>query len=99
MDVRLVTPEGAQRCAHEQLSTVLTREDAFVWVDLPVADPDTERVLSEVFGFHPRAVRDCLERNALPKVHVYRDHALVDTGVGHKVRGDVLRRCPGGTRC
>ena len=77
MDVRLVTAEGAQRCAPDQLSTVLTRADGFVWVDLPVGDPDTERVLSDVFGFHPRAVQDCLERNALPKVHVYRDHVLV----------------------
>jgi magnesium transporter len=77
MDVRLVTAEGAQRCAPDQLSTVLTRADGFVWVDLPVGDPDTERVLSDVFGFHPRAVRDCLERNPLPKVHVYPDHALV----------------------
>jgi magnesium transporter len=77
MDVRLVTAEGAQRCAPDELSTVLTRADGFVWVDLPVGDPDTERVLSDVFGFHPRAVQDCLERNALPKVHVYRDHVLV----------------------
>ena len=71
VDVRLVTREGAQRCAPELLPAVLTREDGFVWVDLPVGDPDTERVLSDVFGFHPRAVHDCLERNALPKVHVY----------------------------
>jgi magnesium transporter len=90
MDVRLVTREGAQRCAPEQLRTALSREDGFVWVDLPVGDPDTERVLSGVFGFHPRAMRDCLERNALPKVHVYPDHVLVvlhapETGRGGHV--------------
>jgi magnesium transporter len=77
MDVRLVTPEGTQRCAPEELPAALGREDAFVWVDLPAGDPHTGHVLSEVFGFHPRAVRDCLERNALPKVHVYADHVLV----------------------
>jgi Mg2+ and Co2+ transporter CorA len=90
MDVRLVTREGAQRCAPEQLRTALSREDGFVWVDLPVGDPDTEWVLSGVFGFHPRAVRDCLERSALPKVHVYPDHVLVvlhapETGRGGHV--------------
>jgi magnesium transporter len=90
MDVRLVTRGGTQRCAPEQLSAALTREDGFVWVDLPVDDPDTERVLSAVFDFHPRAVRDCLERNALPKVHVYADHVLVvlhapETGRGGHV--------------
>jgi len=77
VDVRLVTPDGAQRCPPDQLTAVLAREDGFVWVDLPVGDPDAERVLSGVFGFHARAVRDCLERNPLPKVHVYRDHVLV----------------------
>jgi magnesium transporter len=90
MDVRLVTAEGTQRCPPDQLSTVLTRADGFVWVDLPVGDPDTDRVLSDVFGFHPRAVRDCLERNPLPKVHVYPDHVLVvlhapETGRGGHV--------------
>jgi magnesium transporter len=90
MDVRLVTPEGSQRCAPEQLRATLAREDGFVWVDLPVGDPHTENVLSDVFSFHPRAVQDCLERNALPKVHVYGDHVLVvlhapETGRGGHV--------------
>jgi magnesium transporter len=77
MDVRLVTADGTQRCPPDQLAAAMARQDGFVWVDLPVGDPDTERVLSGVFGFHARAVRDCLERNPLPKVHVYRDHVLV----------------------
>src|SRR3954447_7238298 len=77
MDVRLVTPDGVQRCPPDQLGAALRRQDGFVWVDLPVGDPDTERVLLEVFGFHPRAVHDCLQRNALPKAHVYDDHLLV----------------------
>ena len=58
--MRLVTAEGAQRCTPDQLSSALTREDGFVWVDLPAGDPETERVLSDVFDVHPRAVGDCL---------------------------------------
>lgn len=34
-------------------------------------------VLSEVFGFHPLAIRDCAARNQAPKVHVYGDHVFV----------------------
>jgi len=30
-----------------------------------------------VFGFHPRAVQDCRDRNPIPKVHVYGDHVFV----------------------
>ena len=44
MDVRLVTRDGARRCPPDQLSSALTLEDGFVWVDLPVGDPDTKRV-------------------------------------------------------
>ena len=77
MDVRFVSEGRAERCAPEQLATLLTRDDGFVWVDLPVGDPDTERVLTEVMGFHPRAVRDCLLRNPVPKVHLYADHVFL----------------------
>jgi Mg2+ and Co2+ transporter CorA len=31
-------------------------------------------VLSDVFGFHSIAVRDCVERNHVSKFHVYADH-------------------------
>ena len=101
MDVRWVTQAGAQRCAPDQLSTVLTRADGFVWVDLPVGDPDTEHALTDVFGFHPRAVRDCLERNPVPKVHVYDDHVLVvlhapETGRGGHVHYLELDQFVGG---
>jgi len=48
-----------------------------VWVDIPACDAEGSRVLSEVFGFHPRAVRDCEMRNPVPKVHVYPDHVFV----------------------
>ena len=34
-------------------------------------------MLTEVFGFHPLAVRDCVERNRVPKVHAYPDHVFV----------------------
>jgi magnesium transporter len=34
-------------------------------------------VLTDVFGFHPKAVTDCVERSPVPKVHVYPDHVFV----------------------
>jgi magnesium transporter len=77
MDVRFVSDDGAQPCTADQLPGLLGREDGFVWVDLPVGDADTERVLADVFGFHRRAVRDCLERNPVPKLHVYPGHVFV----------------------
>lgn len=55
---------------------LLKREDALVWVDIPVCDAGAGQVLSDVFGFHSFAVRDCVERNHVSKFHVYADHVF-----------------------
>jgi magnesium transporter len=77
MDVRLVSDEGIQQHPVEQLERLLARDEGLVWVDIPVWDEEAVRVLSEVFEFHPLAVRACIERNAVPKVRAYRDHVFV----------------------
>src|SRR4029450_9692582 len=43
----------------------------------PPGDDEAVRVLSEVFRFHPLAVRDAMERNRVPKMHAYHDHVFV----------------------
>jgi Mg2+ and Co2+ transporter CorA len=48
-----------------------------VWVDIPTCDDACAKVLTEVFGFHPMAVRDCVERNQVPKIHAYSDHVFL----------------------
>jgi magnesium transporter len=90
MDIRTVTGDGV--CRHEvaELPELLARADGVLWVDVPEADPDAVRVLGEVFGFHPKAVQDCVGRNPVPKVHVYADHVFVvlhapEAGVGGHV--------------
>lgn len=61
----------------DDLPRLLTRTDGITWVDIRAWDDDAERVLGEVFGFHPLAIRDCRERNQVPKVHVYPDHVFL----------------------
>src|SRR6266498_1250369 len=77
MEVRLVSAAGVEQRLVEQLQTLLDREEGLVWVDIPTCDEEATRVLSEVFGFHPLAIRDCVERNHVPKVHAYREHVFV----------------------
>ena len=77
MDVRLVTEQGVEDRPPEELASLLRRETGLVWVDIPGCDDDGARLLSDVFGFHPLAIRDCVERNRVPKVHGYGDHVLV----------------------
>ena len=77
MEVRSVTRQGVQQCGVDDLAGLLGRDEVVVWVDVPSCDGEGSRVLSEVFGFHPRAVGDCEKRNPVPKVHVYPDHVFV----------------------
>ncbi|MEU8006159.1 magnesium transporter CorA family protein [Catellatospora sp. NPDC049111] len=77
MDVRLITTAGIEQRTVEELPTLLARDDVLVWVDIPSCDAQAAQVLSEVFGLHPLALRDCVERNRVPKVHAYPNHVLV----------------------
>jgi magnesium transporter len=77
MDVRFVSDDGIQQHPVGELERLLARDHGFVWVDIPVCDEGAARVLSEVFGFHPLAIRSCIERNAVPKVRAYPDHIFV----------------------
>ena len=77
MEVRLITDQGIEDRSPDELAALLRRDTGFIWVDIPSCDEDGARALSEVFGFHPLAVRDCVERNRVPKVHGYGDHVLI----------------------
>jgi len=77
MEVRLISAAGVEQRPVEELQALLDREEGLVWVDIPACDQEATRVLSQVFGFHPLAIRDCVERNHVPKVHAYPDHVFV----------------------
>jgi magnesium transporter len=77
VDVHFLSDGGIQQHPVEELGALLARDEGLVWVDIPVCDEQAARLLSEVFGFHPLAVRACIERNAVPKVRAYRDHIFV----------------------
>jgi Mg2+ and Co2+ transporter CorA len=87
MDVRLVSDEDVQQHDVEELEALLERGEGLVWVDIPKCDEQATRVLSEVFGFHPLAIRDCVERNLVPKVHPYADHMFVVLHAAERGKG------------
>ena len=77
MDVRFITPTAVEDHGVEDVSTLLQRDDGYVWLDVPRWGDDEARVLTEKFGFHPVALDACRERNHMPMVHGYRDHVFV----------------------
>ena len=76
IDVYLVTDSCAKTVSAEELPDLLQDQDALVRVDIPRCDPTVATTLSEVFGFHDIAIRDCVERNHISKLHVYDDHVF-----------------------
>jgi magnesium transporter len=74
MDVLRIWDGEAERHDVEELPALLKQADALIWVDIPVDDTAAGQVLSEVFGFHSIAVRDCVERNHVSKFHVYANY-------------------------
>jgi Mg2+ and Co2+ transporter CorA len=76
VDVRVVTADGVQTRDPAELPALLRGPD-LVWVDVPNWDEAAAAALVEPLGLHAGAVRECAERNPLPKVHLYPDHTFV----------------------
>ena len=76
MDVSFITDVGFERHPSTELKRLLDREDGFVWLDIPLCRSQEASLLLDVFGFHDIAVRDCLERNHVSKIHAYDDHVF-----------------------
>lgn len=96
MDLRWISDSGVESRPLTDLTDLLERDDGFLWLDIPVCDDAAAAVLSDTFGFHPHAVRDCREKRRIPKVHTYADHVFLilhtlefeEEGWGHLVELD-----------
>jgi len=77
MNVRWISGTGVADHVSADLEGLLERDDGFVWVDVPVSGDDTAQHLADLFGFHPLAVRDVMERRHVPKLHAYPEHLFV----------------------
>jgi Mg2+ and Co2+ transporter CorA len=87
MDVWLVADGGVEQRPTDELEMLVALQEGLVWVDIPTCDQEAERVLSELFGFHRLAVRDCVERNQVAKVHAYSDHVFMVLHAPERGRG------------
>lgn len=72
-----MAPTGPEEHTPDDLPSLLARDDGFVWVDVPVFDAESERVLATTFGFHELTLRACRERNHVPATHAYADYVFL----------------------
>jgi magnesium transporter len=85
----LVYREGAPKIEEgftvEQLPELLKDESVVVWVDMEEPTEFEERVLLDVFHFHPLTVEDCRENRHYPKVEEFPGYLYL---IVHGVKAD-----------
>lgn len=69
----------------EQLPELLKDEKAVIWVDIENPTEADDRVLLDVFRFHPLTVEDCRENRHYPKLEEFPDYLYF---IVHGVRAD-----------
>jgi magnesium transporter len=76
---RRLLVDGAEHDASDASVGALLADSAsgFLWLDLAAGDPGNERLLSEVFGFHPLAVEDAVHFGQRPKIEDFEDHVYL----------------------
>jgi Mg2+ and Co2+ transporter CorA len=60
-----------------EVAGLLERPDTLVWVDIPECGDEAITLLTDVLGCHPLAVRDCMQRNRVPRVRIYPHQQLM----------------------
>jgi magnesium transporter len=58
----------------EQLPELLKEEKSVIWVDMPEPTEADDRILLDVFHFHPLTVEDCREDRHYPKIEEFPDY-------------------------
>ena len=59
------------------VEALLARDDVLVWVDIPECSDEAVALLTDVLHCHPLAVRDCMQRNRVPRVRIYPHQQLL----------------------
>ncbi len=77
MQLRWIEEAGVSSHDVDDLDELRRRPDGFLWLDIAEWSAEAEALLAKEFGFHPMALADSRNRNHVPRVHVYADHAFI----------------------
>src|SRR5689334_12446794 len=77
--IRVFSRTGDAVESHElaDVKELLTRPETLIWVDIPECSEEAVDLLTNVLGCHPLAVRDCMQRNRVPRVRIYPHQQLL----------------------
>lgn len=77
--IRVLSLAGGEVEQHTvtEVAGLLAQPDALVWVDIPECSDEAVALLTDVLHCHPLAVRDCMQRNRVPRVRIYPHQQLM----------------------
>ncbi len=75
----------------EQIKNILTTGEGLLWVDIEDVTNEDAGLLSNVFGFHPLAVEDCISKNVHPpKIDDFEHYLFIIVhGINYHIESDV----------
>jgi len=78
-DIRVLrlTDDGVETHPVSAVEALLADPDALIWVDITECSEAAVALLTDVLGCHALAVRDCLQRNRVPRVRIYPHQQLL----------------------
>ena len=72
-----LSADGVQERSVTEVEALLRQPGALVWVDIPECSDEAITLLTDVLECHPLAVRDCMQRNRVPRVRIYPHQQLL----------------------
>jgi magnesium transporter len=79
VDIRVMSLAGGTVETHavSAVAELLTHTGTLIWVDIPECNDEAAELLTDVLKCHPLAVRDCMQRNRVPRVRIYPHQQLL----------------------
>jgi len=75
--VLALTGDAVETHPVADVEALLARDGVLVWVDVPECSDEAVTLLTDVLHCHPLAVRDCMQRNRVPRVRIYPHQQLL----------------------
>jgi Mg2+ and Co2+ transporter CorA len=77
--IRVMSLAGGEVQEHSvaEVEEILARPGSLLWLDIPECSDEAVALLTDVLKCHPLAVRDCMQRNRVPRVRIYPHQQLL----------------------
>jgi magnesium transporter len=89
-----LTPSGEllEQLSTEQIKNFLATGEGLLWIDMEDVSNEDAQILSNIFGFHPLAVEDCISKDIHPpKIDDFEGYLfIIIHGINYRIDPDVV---------